>query len=140
MIQIAKLLSDKKRGINVKSTKDYISVSRKGLSIKQLKNILAFTNLSIKDIAKVISLSDRQLARYDDQKILRRDLSAHLIMITELYQFGYEVLEDKEHFQKWMHSKIRGLGYQKPIELLDTPFGIQDVKNELGRLEHGVYS
>jgi len=91
MIQIAKLLSDKKRGINVKSTKDYISVSRKGLSIKQLKNILAFTNLSIKDIAKVISLSDRQLARYDDQKILRRDLSAHLIMITELYQFGYEV-------------------------------------------------
>jgi len=89
MIQIAKLLSDKKRGINVKSTKDYISVSRKGLSIKQLKNILAFTNLSIKDIAKVISLSDRQLARYDDQKILRRDLSAHLIMITELYQFWY---------------------------------------------------
>lgn len=140
MIQIAKLLSDKERGIYVKSTKDYISVSRKGLSIKQLKNILAFTNLSIKDIAKVISLSDRQLARYDDQKILRRDISAHLIMIAELYQFGYDVLENKENFQKWMQSKIRGLGYQKPIELLDTPFGIQDVKNELGRLEHGVYS
>lgn len=140
MVQIANLLSDKERGINVTGSKDYISLSRKGLSVKQLKKILTFTNLSIKDIAAIISVSVRQLARYDDDKILRRDISAHLILITELYRFGYDVLEHQENFQKWMHTKIRGLGYQKPIELLDTPFGIQDIKNELGRLEHGVYS
>ncbi len=140
MVKISKLLSDKSRGIQVKSSRDYITLSRKGLSFRQFKEILDFTNISLKQIGSMVSLSDRQLARYTDEKILKTDISAHLIQIAELYQFGYEVFEDKDKFQKWMNSEIRGLGLQKPIELLDTPFGIQDVKNELGRLEHGVYS
>jgi putative toxin-antitoxin system antitoxin component, TIGR02293 family len=140
MVKISKLLSDKSRGIQVKSSRDYITVSRKGLSVRQLKEILRFTNISLKQIASMVSISERQLTRYTDDKILKTDISAHLIQITELYQFGYEVFEDEENFQRWVNREIRGLGYQKPIDLLDTPFGIQDVKNELGRLEHGVYS
>jgi len=116
MIKIAKLLSDKSRGIQVKNSKDYIQLSRKGLSYLQLKNILQFTGISIKEIAKMISLSDRQLTRYEDDKILRTDISAHLIQIVELYKFGYEVFEEEEKFKVWMHSKIRALAYQKPID------------------------
>ncbi|MEL6866129.1 MAG: antitoxin Xre/MbcA/ParS toxin-binding domain-containing protein [Bacteroidota bacterium] len=140
MVKITKLLSDQSRGILVNSSKDYIHLSRKGLSFKQLKEILKFANISLKQLASMISISERQLTRYTDDKILKTDISAHLILITELYRFGYEVFEDQIKFQTWMNSEIRGLGYQKPINLLDTPFGIQDVKNELGRLEHGVYS
>lgn len=140
MVKIKKLLSDKSRGIVVKNTKDYIHLSRKGLSFLQLKEILKFTGISMKEIANMVALSERQLARYADDKLLRTDISAHLIQIVELYQFGYEVFEDNSKFKIWMHSEIRALGYQKPIELLDTPFGINDVKTILGRLEYGVYS
>ncbi len=94
----------------------------------------------MKEIAKIIALSDRQLARYTDDKILRTDISAHLIQIVELYKFGYEVFEDETNFKVWMHSEISALAYQKPIDLLDTPFGIHNVKIILGRLEYGVYS
>jgi len=140
MVKVSKLLSDKSRGISVRNRRDYINLSRKGLSYRQLIEILEYTNISMKQISKMIALSDRQLARYDDDKILKTDSSAHLIQILELYQFGYYVFEDREKFQSWMNSEIRGLGYLKPIDLLDTPFGIQDVTNELGRLEYGVYS
>ncbi len=140
MVKISKLLSDKKRGIQVKSSRDYIDLSRKGLSFRQLKDILKFTSITMKQITEMISLSERQLARYTDEKILRTDISAHLIQIVELYKFGYEVFEDKDKFHIWMNSEIRALGYHKPIELLDTPFGIQEIVNVLGRLEHGVYS
>ena len=140
MVKIAKLLSDSKRGIIVKSSRDYIELSRKGLTMKQLREILKLTQISLKELSSILSISERQLSRYEEDKILRVDISAHLIQITELYQFGYEVFEDEGNFQQWMRSEIRALGYQKPIHLLDTPFGIQEVKNIIGRLEHGVYS
>lgn len=140
MVKIANLLSDSTRGIKVKSSRDYIELSRKGLTMKQLREILKFTNLSLKELSSILSISERQLTRYKDDKILRIDISAQLIQIAELYEFGYEVFENEEKFQKWMKSKIRALGYQKPINLLDTPFGISEVQNIIGRLEHGVYS
>jgi len=124
----------------VKGPRDYIELSRKGLSMKQLREILKFTSINLKEMSKMLSISERQLSRYEDNKVLRTDLSSHLIQITELYKFGYEVFGDVTKFQKWMNSEIRALGYQKPMELLDTPFGINDVKNILGRLEYGVYS
>jgi len=140
MVKISKILSDKSRGIKVDGPNDYIHLSREGLSVRQLKEILKFTGISMKEITNMISISERQLARYGDEKILRTDISAHLIQIIELYKFGYEVFEDKDKFQIWINSEIRALGYQKPINLLDTPFGINDVKTILGRLEYGVYS
>ncbi|MEM1319583.1 MAG: antitoxin Xre/MbcA/ParS toxin-binding domain-containing protein [Bacteroidota bacterium] len=140
MINISKILSDTQRGIKVESARDYIELSRKGLTMNQLRNILQFTSITLKDIASILSISERQLSRYEDSKILRTDISAQLIQITELYQFGYDVFEGRENFQGWMKTAIRALDYQRPIELLDTPFGIQDVKNVIGRLEYGVYS
>ena len=140
MVKIAKLLSDSKRGIKIKSSRDYIELSRKGLTMKQLKEILKFTMITLKDLSSILSISERQLTRYEEDKILRIDISAQLIQIAELYQFGYEVFENEENFQKWMNSEIRALGFQKPINLLDTPFGITEVKNIIGRLEYGVYS
>lgn len=135
-----KLLSDKSRGIKVNSPRDYIQLSRKGLSVKQLNEILEFTSISQKEITKIISVSDRQLARYSNETILKRNVSAHLIQIVELYKFGFEVFEEKLKFVKWMNSKIRALNYQTPFELLDTPFGIENIKTILGRIEYGVYS
>lgn len=134
------ILSDQSRGITAKSSSDYIAISRKGLSVKQLKQILNFTGIDIKEITKLIALSNRQFARYTDDTILKRNISAHLIQILELYKFGYEVFEDESNFQEWMNTKIRTLGYQRPIDLLDTPFGINDVKTIIGRIEHGVFA
>jgi len=140
MVQVSKILSDSNRGIQVKSRNDYIELSRKGLSMRQMKEILAFTGIPMQEISGFISLSDRQLARYTDEKIFKTDISARLIQIVELYKFGYEVFEEREKFQRWMRSDIRALGYEKPINLLDTPFGIDAIKIILGRLEYGVYS
>jgi len=134
------ILNDKKRGILVKNSRDYIKLSRAGLSFIQMKEILKYTGISLNEISGLISLSSRQIARYNDQTILKSNISAHLIQILDLYKFGYEVFEEKEKFKSWMTSEIRALNYQKPIDLLDTPFGIDEVKTILGRIEYGVYS
>jgi len=140
MVKISKVLSDASRGIKVRNSRDYIELSRKGLTVKQLNQILKFANITLKQVSAMLSMSERQLSRYDNDKIFKREISSHLIQITELYRFGYEVFEDEQNFQIWMNTEIRSLGNQKPLNLLDTPFGINDVKNVIGRLEYGVYS
>lgn len=140
MVKISEILSDKSRNIDVNNSFDYIELSRKGLRVKQLHDILDYINISTKELAKIISLSERQINRYKEDDVLRTDISAQLIQIVELYTKGYELFEDQKKFQRWMNSEIQGLGNVRPISLLDTIFGIQLVVNELGRLEHGVYS
>ena len=140
MVHISKLLSDKSRNIKVNDTFDYIELSRKGLTVKQLYDILEYTNISVKDLPSIISLSDRQIKRYTKDKILRTDISAQLIQIAELYGDGYEIFQDKTNFQKWMSRKNRSLGNIEPKTLLDTTFGIQLIRDELGRIEYGIIS
>lgn len=140
MIKISNLLRDDSRNIKIRNAFDYITLSRKGLTVKQLNNILKYTNLSFKTLPKIIAISERQLSRYTSEHILRRDISDQMIQVAQLYHKGYEIFGNERHFQEWMNSEIQGLGFEKPINLLDTSIGIQLVVNELGRLEHGIVS
>ena len=55
-----------------------------------------------------------------------------------LYKYGVEMFGDKDNFNTWLNSKSIPLGGSKPKDLLDTKFGISMVKDELGRIEHGI--
>lgn len=119
---------------------DLIKWSRKGLTLKNLHAILDYTSLTIKDVAQIIALSERQLQRYTEDQVLRIDISVQLLQIVELYAKGYEVFGEKEKFKQWMIHPNTAFSALKPLELLDTSFGIQMVKDELGRIEHGIVS
>ncbi len=118
---------------------DAIVLSRSGVSMSIFKKILAFTSLTTKEIATLLPVSERQLARYKDQHLLRKDISSHLILLVELSERGFEVLGE-EQFKKWLRINNRALGGLQPLEILDTPIGINMVKDILGRIEHGVHS
>jgi len=140
MIKMSSILNEKQKDSKIEKSRDFIGLSRKGLSVAQMKEILEYTSITLSELSKIISISERQILRYDDKKNLKRNVSAQLLQIAALYEWGYEIFEDRAQFQAWMKSEIRALGFEKPISLLDTPFGIEEVKNILGRLIHGVYS
>jgi len=55
-------------------------------------------------------------------------------------QRGIDVTGSKEAFIEWLHSPLVSLKNKRPLEFLDTTFGIQLLEKLLGRLEQGVYS
>ena len=65
--------------------------------------------------------------------------SEKIIQITILYEFGVSVFGNKENFDSWLITKNVALG-SKPIELLDTVFGIEIINNELIKIEHGIFA
>lgn len=118
---------------------DFIQLSRKGLSVSSLNKIQSFTSLTNKELVQILPISERQLSRYKETHILKKDISSILIQIVELFEKGYEIF-GQEKFKIWIRSEIRALNNIPPIQLLDTPIGIQLVADILGRIEHGVYS
>lgn len=124
---------------NIKSRNDFIRMSREGIPMSTVAKIQAITTLSTKEISQILPVSERQLTRYKSDHVLRKDISSHLIQLVELFERGFEVF-GKEKFPLWIRSEIRALGNQRPIDILDTPIGIQMVLDILGRIEHGVYS
>ncbi|VXB82079.1 MULTISPECIES: antitoxin Xre/MbcA/ParS toxin-binding domain-containing protein [Maribacter] len=60
--------------------------------------------------------------------------------ISKLISYGEKVFGEKSNFQKWLNSESKALGNLTPKSLLETKEGIQQVNDELGRIEHGIFS
>ena len=64
--------------------------------------------------------------------------SERIIQISLLYQYGIEVFGTPEKFDLWLGAINPALGGLSPKDLLDNSFGINLVRNELTRIEHGI--
>jgi putative toxin-antitoxin system antitoxin component (TIGR02293 family) len=50
------------------------------------------------------------------------------------------VLGSDDKARRWIVKPSRALGGESPLHLLDTDIGTNAVLDELGRIEHGVFS
>ncbi|PLW96765.1 MAG: hypothetical protein C0591_08105, partial [Marinilabiliales bacterium] len=64
--------------------------------------------------------------------------SEKIIEIAMLNKYGIKVFGDQQKFNTWLSSKNLALGGVSPKDLLDSSFGIQLLKDELTRIEHGI--
>jgi putative toxin-antitoxin system antitoxin component (TIGR02293 family) len=115
-------------------------LSKRGVTKEYLENVANKLGLTIYEIAPLLHLSSRTLLRYQPAELMDTPVSEHLILLDKLITEGCEVLGNDANFKEWLHSKIRAFEFEKPIQLLDTIFGIQMVNQILGRIKYGVYS
>ena len=60
------------------------------------------------------------------------------MQVTLLIRYGREVFGDEKKFNLWLNTENLSLGSVRPKELLDSSFGIDLLKDELTRIEHGI--
>ena len=58
--------------------------------------------------------------------------------VSMLTNYGVEVFGSIDNFNQWLSTSNVALGGIVPKTLLDSTFGIQVLKDELGRIEHGI--
>jgi putative toxin-antitoxin system antitoxin component (TIGR02293 family) len=61
------------------------------------------------------------------------------MLFADVLSYGKEVFEDKDIFNRWLKKPSKAFNNQSPLAMMDTVYGIQEVKNELGRIEYGVF-
>jgi putative toxin-antitoxin system antitoxin component (TIGR02293 family) len=116
-----------------------IDAVRTGIPFNAFEKIVSNAPFSLAEWANYLQLSERTIQRAQKEKKSFQPIqSERIIELAMLYEYGVDVFGDKENFNIWLNSRSVALGGRTPKELLDTKFGVLMVKDELGRIEHGV--
>ena len=60
-------------------------------------------------------------------------------MLADVTNLGYEVFGDPQIFNRWLKTPSEALGNVTPLSMMDTLYGIDEIKKEIGRIAYGVY-
>jgi putative toxin-antitoxin system antitoxin component (TIGR02293 family) len=119
---------------------DLIGLSRSGIRKSSLKSLSGYLGITMDEMSSLLHTSHRTIQRKEDDELLDVFKSEQAIELAQIVGKGIEVFGSKDNFQQWLHSGLIALSGKKPIDFLDTSFGIRMLYRLLGRIEHGVYS
>lgn len=129
-------------GYNSVDDKDVLSIIeavRQGIKFNAFFNFANKGPFSINEWSAFLHLSERTMQRYKREKKTFDSLQSEKILeIALLYKKGTDVFGTGEKFNNWLTAENVALGSVKPKDLFDSSFGINLLKDELGRIEYGV--
>ena len=123
----------------VKNDFDLAYLAENGVPKASIQHLADSIGMDIKDVIALLPVTSRNLQRYNDIDLLSNVVSDHLIALADLFSVGNRVL-GKEYFLDWLNNEVPALGSERPISFLRTHAGIELVKTELGRMEHGIFA
>lgn len=116
-----------------------IALSRSGLLFDHFTQIAEQSAFTLKEWYEWIHLTERTLQRYQQEnKPFDPIHSERILEIARLLKLGNEVFGSPENFKIWLDTENIALGSIIPKSLLDNTFGINILRDELFRIEHGV--
>lgn len=119
---------------------DKISAIREGISKEELENLKNSAELDYDTLAQALNVAKATLHNKKGKSRFDKYISERAFLIADLYSFGYEVFGDRKNFNRWMKRENQALGWITPLSLIDTLYGVEEVKHLIGRIEYGVYS
>lgn len=109
-----------------------------GLSTYVLEVIRRDLQLSNSELAHVVSISPRTLARRKKEVRLPSDESERAYRVARLIEIATDILGSKDETQGWMKEHNFALGNQRPLDLIRTEPGAQLVERTLRQIQHGI--
>lgn len=114
---------------------------KKGISFNAFLKLIKNTPFKISDWAGFLHISERTMQRYQkENKNFDAIYTEKIYEVSMLTNYGVQVFGSIEGFNLWLSTSNVALGGIVPKNLLDSTFGIQALKDELGRIEHGIFA
>ena len=108
---------------------------------RKFEKIAVLIPFTQKEWANILHLSERTLQRYSkDNSSFEGIYVDRILQIEQMIELGLETFTDANAFYKWLHKEKNVLGRLLNFESLYSIQGIQDVTDQLGRIQYGVYT
>jgi putative toxin-antitoxin system antitoxin component (TIGR02293 family) len=112
-----------------------------GVSFAAFERLKRSLKVSSRELADVVLITQRTLARRKRAGRLDPDESDRLVRVSRVFGRAIELFEgDVESARSWLMSPIIALGGGVPFAMLRTEVGAREVEGVITRLEHGVFS
>jgi len=124
------------------STENDFTMARKaheGVQAAAFFDLITISGLTHQELASLLDLSFKTIQRYQKEKKKLNALnSEQLLKLIAIYQKAEEVFGDVSSFDRWLRKPAAGLGNIIPFKFLQTPGGIDLIRDELYRIEYGA--
>lgn len=127
-------------GIKETSRHGLVKKLRAGLDVLTVEKLRTQLAVSQSELNRLIEISPRTLSRRKKEGKLHTDESERIYKYAVLLVRAEEVLGNHDDALHWLKSPQRALGGQTPLDYADTEVGANEVKDLLGRIEHGIFS
>jgi putative toxin-antitoxin system antitoxin component (TIGR02293 family) len=112
-----------------------------GLPYTAFERLCRSLDLAARDLAGLIQISPRTLARRKGQGRLQPDESDRLVRVARIFGRAIDLFEsDATAARRWLGTRSTALGGVSPLEMVRSEVGAREVDALIGRLEHGVFS
>lgn len=126
--------------LNVLTSFEKMQIIKRGVTKQYLESFKKATSLDYNNLSDALLVTRATLINKKRDEKFNDQVSERIVSIADLYSFGYEVFEDKDNFNQWMFTPNQGLGGEVPFHLINNQYGREEIKNLIGRIEHGVFS
>lgn len=111
-----------------------VGMFRKGFSKASLDSLKEVTGLDYNSLATALSVSSKTLQRKDVFDVVQ---SEKMYELADLYAIGISYF-GKDGFRRWMDRPLFSVGNIRPLDLTDVSEGVELLKTEIMRLQHGI--
>lgn len=122
------------------SSYDKIDAIKNGISKEELEALKDQSGLDYEALAIVLNVTKATLHNKKGKAKFDQYISERIFLLADIYSYGYEVFGDREKFNRWMKKPNTALGGVTPVSLIDTLYGIEEIKHLIGRIAYGIYS
>jgi len=120
---------------------EFIKIIRVGLPSKVITSVVKSSAVSEEVICKSLRIAKRTAARRKANSARLKASESELIFrFSRVLVSAKEILGNKDKAREWLLTENTALNGERPIDLLDTGIGFEDVMDVLRRIEFGVYS
>lgn len=112
-----------------------------GLPFHSIRRLQRSLDLPLEEVATLVRISPRTLARRKREGKFNFDESERLFRLTTVLDRALELFEgDEAAARRWLQKSRPIFDNQSGLELARSEIGAGEVKDLIGRLEHGVFS
>ncbi len=129
------------RSLGVKPARDgaVAEAIRQGFPVTVVDRLAKELEIPLQRLLRIIALPSATLARRRAKKRLSPQESDRLYRVVAAWAAALRLFEgDADAARRWLNEPARALGGRTPLENLDTEAGADEVRDLIGRLEHGV--
>jgi len=128
-------------GLSALSTDDLIHAVHNGFSFKSLETFSSETGFAPAEVASLVGIPERTLARRKTSGRLSPDESERLLRISSIFEKAVGLFEGNvDETLEWLTQPKKALGDKVPLQYSRSELGAREVESLIGRLEHGVFT
>jgi putative toxin-antitoxin system antitoxin component (TIGR02293 family) len=128
-------------GFAAAPAKQVLLLLQKGFPFKMLTALAAQSGIPVRELAAIIEIPERTLARRRVAGRLGRDESERLLRVARVIGKAVQLFEgDMGAAVAWLKAPQKALSHNTPLSYARFEMGAVEVENLIGRLEHGVFS